>query len=202
MSGDEHVVPFDLDGVYGDGARGGKAGRLAGAQVEAGAVQPALDLAVLDLALGERDVRVRADVVDREHLALGADDRDRRAVELDPLRGVLVQLAQRRRRVGTSEGGHQTDASSSASIFAIRRSSRSGQADLLDQLAEEAADHQAAGLVVRDAAGHQVEQLLVVEPAGGRLAWPAPTISPVSISRFGTESARAPSVRTRLRFIS
>src|ERR1041384_2026973 len=55
--GDEHIVPFDLYGVYGDGARRGKAGRLAGAEVEAGAVQPALDGTVLDLALGEGDVR-------------------------------------------------------------------------------------------------------------------------------------------------
>src|ERR1044072_1791244 len=73
--GDEHVVPFDLYGVYGDGARRGKAGRLAGAQVEGGAVEPALDLAVLHLALGERDVRVRADVVDRGHLPPRLHDR-------------------------------------------------------------------------------------------------------------------------------
>src|SRR5690242_819283 len=64
--GDEHVVPNDLDGVNGDGPRGGQPGRLAGAQVEAGAVQPALDLTVLDFAFGQRDVGVRADVVDRE----------------------------------------------------------------------------------------------------------------------------------------
>src|SRR4051812_22069670 len=92
--GDEHIVPFDLYGVYGDRARRGETGRLAGAEVEGGAVQPALDLAVLHLALGEGDVRVRADVVDREHLALGVDDRDGRAVELHPLGGVLLQLAE------------------------------------------------------------------------------------------------------------
>src|SRR3954454_524923 len=71
--GDEHVVPNDLDGVYGHGPRGGRSGRLSGAQVERRAVQPALDLAVLDLALGERDVGVRAHVVHGEDLALGAD---------------------------------------------------------------------------------------------------------------------------------
>src|SRR3954467_6889625 len=107
--GDENVVPFDLYGVYGHGARRGEAGRLSGAQVERGAVQPALDLAVLHLALGERDVRVRADVVDREHLPLGLHDRDRRAVELHPLRGVVLQLAE----VTGAYEGHQTDASSS-----------------------------------------------------------------------------------------
>src|ERR671931_199294 len=72
--GDEHVVPFDLYGVYGDGARGREAGRLTGAQVEAGAVQPALDLAVLHLAFGQGHVRVRADVVDGEQLGLGRHD--------------------------------------------------------------------------------------------------------------------------------
>src|SRR3954452_22566749 len=92
--GDEHIVPFDLYGIYGDGTRRGQAGRFAGAEVEAGAVQPALDLTVLHLALGERDVRVGADVVDREHLSLGTDDGERRAVEFHPLRGVLLQLAQ------------------------------------------------------------------------------------------------------------
>ena len=39
--------------------------------------------------------------------------------------------------------------------------------DLLDQLAEEATNDEAAGLVFRDAAGLQVEQLLVVETSGG-----------------------------------
>src|SRR5690349_5653877 len=122
VEGDEHVVPFDLYGVYGDGARRGKAGRLAGAEVERGAVQPALDLAVLHLALGERDVRVRADVVDSEHLALGADDRDRRAVEFHPLGGVLLQLAEPTGAQVRRRGSHQTDASSSSSIFTRRRS--------------------------------------------------------------------------------
>ncbi len=42
-----------------------------------------------------------------------------------------------------------------------------GHRDLGDDLAEEAADHQPAGLFLRDAAGAQVEQLLVVETPGG-----------------------------------
>src|SRR3954452_20136888 len=63
-----HVDQDDvaLDGEREDGARPGRgqAGGLAGAQVEARAVQPALDRAVLDLALGQRDLGVRAGVVD------------------------------------------------------------------------------------------------------------------------------------------
>src|SRR5579859_924589 len=64
--GDEHIVPFDLYGVHGDGPGRGEARGLAGAQVEARAVEPALDHAVLHLALGQRHVGVRADVVDGE----------------------------------------------------------------------------------------------------------------------------------------
>src|SRR6478752_5420048 len=114
--GDEHIVPFDLYGVYGDGARRGKTGRLAGAEVERRSVQPALDRAVLHLALREGHVRVRADVVDREQLGLGLLD--------EPLLDVR-------------------------------------QTDLLDQLGEEAAHDETAGLLGRDTAGLEVEQLLV-----------------------------------------
>src|SRR5882757_9982537 len=102
VDGDEHVVPNDLDGVYGHGPGGGQSGRLSGAQVEGGAVQPALDRAVLHLSLGQRDVGVRADVVDREHLPLGADHRDRDAVELHPARGAVLKFAQ---RAGAGEAG-------------------------------------------------------------------------------------------------
>src|SRR4051795_1933569 len=44
---DEHVVAVDLDGVDRDRFGRRQPGRLAGAQVEARAVQPALDLAAL-----------------------------------------------------------------------------------------------------------------------------------------------------------
>src|SRR5215203_5459957 len=129
--GDEHIVPFDLYGVYGDGPGGGRPGGLSGTQVEAGAVQPALDLAVLHLALGERDVGVRADVVDGVHLPLRPHDGHRHAVELHPVGGVLFEVAQRHRvhvaDVRPSGSGHATDASSSASILAISRSSTSGR---------------------------------------------------------------------------
>jgi uncharacterized protein (DUF2252 family) len=74
-------------------------------------------------------------------------------------------------------------------------------ADAVDQLGEEAADDEPAGLVLGDAASHQVEQLLVVE-ASGRAGVARALDLPVSISRFGTESARVPSVRRRLRLSS
>ena len=73
--------------------------------------------------------------------------------------------------------------------------------DLGDDLVEEAQDDEATGLGLGDAAGPQVEELLVVEAAGG--AGVAGTLDVAfSISRFGTESALAPSVRTRLRLSS
>src|SRR5262245_15280876 len=81
---DQHVVAIDLDGVDGYGLGGRQAGRLPAAQVEARAVQPALDLAVLDVALGQRHLGVRAHVVDRVHLAaVAVHDRDRHALDLD-----------------------------------------------------------------------------------------------------------------------
>ena len=72
--------------------------------------------------------------------------------------------------------------------------------DLADDVGEEATDDEPLGLVLRDAPRLQVEQLEVVE-SSRRGGVAGPTISPVSISRLGTESARAPS-RMRLRFSS
>src|SRR3954451_888760 len=61
---DEHVVAVDLHGVDRDRLGRGKSGGLAGAEVEARTVQPALDLTALDVPLGQRDRGVRALVVD------------------------------------------------------------------------------------------------------------------------------------------
>ena len=73
---DVHVGAAYLDGEGGDGLGGREAGGLAGAQVEARAVQPALDGAALDLALAQRDGGVGADVLDREELVAVAGDGD------------------------------------------------------------------------------------------------------------------------------
>ena len=56
---------------------------------------------------------------------------------------------------------------SRASIAAPSRSRSSSTGILSQQLGEEAAHHELAGLGLGDAPGHQVEQLLVVEAAGG-----------------------------------
>src|SRR3954451_12127256 len=58
LEGDEHVVTVDLHGINRDGTGGRQAGRPPGGEVEARAVQPALDRALLDVSLGQRHVLV------------------------------------------------------------------------------------------------------------------------------------------------
>ena len=107
--------PSTRDAVDGDRAGGRGAGGLAGAQVEARAVQPALDRAAVDLALGQRDVGVRADVADRVQVAaVGvADDGDGHA--------------RRRRRASAPELGTSTSLQTSTALTASS-SSRSSPA--------------------------------------------------------------------------
>src|SRR3954453_5513858 len=96
---DVHVPSLHADRVDGDRLGGRQVGRLAGAQVEARPVQPALDgggaLELLDVALGERHLGVRAHVLDGVDLALEPDDGDVDVVELDAQRAGLGDLAQR-----------------------------------------------------------------------------------------------------------
>ena len=73
----------DLDGERRDRLGRGKPGRLAGAQVEAGAVQPALDLAVGDLALAQRHRGVRAEVLDGEELVTVTGDGHDEVADVD-----------------------------------------------------------------------------------------------------------------------
>src|SRR5262245_58359992 len=89
---DVDVVPVYLDWVGGDRLRGRRPGRLASAQVEARPVQPALDSVVVDLALRERDLFVRADVIQREQLTVGPHDRNGNARYLDADRALLGHL--------------------------------------------------------------------------------------------------------------
>src|SRR3954462_10639348 len=85
---DQHVIPLHADRVDGDRLGGRQVGGLAGAQVEARPVQPALDgrgaLELLDVPLGQRHLGVRALVLDGVDLALEADDGDVDVGELDP----------------------------------------------------------------------------------------------------------------------
>src|SRR6478752_4341200 len=69
-------VAVDLHGVDGDRLGRGEGQRLAGAQVELAAVEPAVDDAAVDVTLGEGDLGVRARVEEREVLVLAAHDRD------------------------------------------------------------------------------------------------------------------------------
>src|SRR5690606_12819169 len=74
---DEYLVAVHLHGVDGHGPDRGQLHGLAGTHVELRAVQPALDEGALDLAVGQRDLPVGADVADGVVGALGVPhDRD------------------------------------------------------------------------------------------------------------------------------
>src|SRR3954447_19825894 len=92
---DVHIGSAYLDREGRHGFGGGKAGRLAGAEVEPRAVEPALDRAALDLALAQRDRGVGADVFDREDLVAVASDRDLLVADLDGQRLGVAELVER-----------------------------------------------------------------------------------------------------------
>src|SRR3954451_1686279 len=74
---DEHALAVDGQGVDRHRPDGGQTGRLSGAQVEPGAVQPALDGAAVHLAVRQGHGAVGADVPDGVPVAvLVAHDRD------------------------------------------------------------------------------------------------------------------------------
>src|SRR6266498_1635613 len=91
--------------------------------------------------------------------------------------GLVARRARRRRRRRRSSRGRSARAWSPGARWArscqLRLHRRGdplvqpGCLDLADQLAEEAADDQPAGLVLRDPAGHQVEQVMILQPAAG-----------------------------------
>ena len=123
-----------LDGEGRDGLGGGQTGGLAGAQVEAGAVQPALDGAVvpdLHLALAQRDGGVAAEVLRPRRPRPVAGDRDVVAPE-----GHAERLVERHLVEGagslddhhapTSAKSFSTFLASSASTVVVSDSSISG----------------------------------------------------------------------------
>ena len=153
------------------GTMAGRAGRLARAEVEARAVQPALEGAAVELALGQRDVGVGAGVVDAVHVAVGGvHDGDPAPLDLGQGGAHGRQLVEpadpHEARCRSTWLAHAAPApASSRSMAAIRCSCTSGTPIRPTTLGEEPAHDEAAGLVLGDAARHQVEQLLVVEPA-------------------------------------
>src|SRR3954449_11477323 len=95
---DVHVLSLHADRVDGDRLGGRQVGGLTGAQVEARPVQPALDgrgaLELLDVALGERHLGVRAHVLEGVDPPLEADDGDVDVGQLDTQRAGVRDLAQ------------------------------------------------------------------------------------------------------------
>src|SRR3954469_16982557 len=91
---DQYVAPVDLHGVDGNRLGGRRTGGLAGPEVEARAVHPALDGAVVHVALGQCDSRVAALVLDREDLVVVLHDGHVESVDLDPQGGAVDELAE------------------------------------------------------------------------------------------------------------
>src|SRR5918993_1571254 len=124
--GDVDVVALDADGVDGDGDDGGRTGGVARTQVEAGPVEPALDGAAVELALGQRDVGVGARVVDAVHVTvLRADDGDPPAVDLgrgSAHRGKLVEAADPDEAPVRQLLAHRSPPDSSCSMDCMSRS--------------------------------------------------------------------------------
>src|SRR6516165_9587591 len=125
---DVDVAVLDLHRVDGHGLGGGGPGRAAGAQVETRPVQPAFHRVVVDLALGQRDLLVRAHVVEREHLAADAHHGDRHAVDLHPEGALVGHVGQRAGPDELCGLAHRLTlpAASSASMASVIRSRNSG----------------------------------------------------------------------------
>ena len=81
-------------GYTGTGSVAGKDSGLPVLQIELGAVQPALECAAVDLALGQRHLSVRTDVVNGEDLTLGQDDGDGDFVDHRPMRFAVLEVVE------------------------------------------------------------------------------------------------------------
>src|ERR1700737_3308112 len=120
IDGNEDGVALGLHCVDGYWSGSGQAQWLARREVEQRAVEPALDLAVLDLALGQRHVCVGAGVVDRVELAVGTGETDGNTVDLDPLGRALGEVVD----LADGDEGHSATPDSSPSIALVRRAIR------------------------------------------------------------------------------
>src|SRR5512138_2349051 len=94
------LAAVDADVVDGHRLRRREDQRLAGLERERAAVLPALQrqLVDVDLALGERDVLVRAGVADRVDVVVDADDGDAVAGDVEPAGLAGAELLQRAER--------------------------------------------------------------------------------------------------------
>src|SRR4051812_37318894 len=113
---DVDAVLAYLDGERRDRLGGREPRRLAAAQVEAGAVQPALDLALGDLALAQGDLGVGAEVLHGEEVVAVAGDRDVEVADGDGERLVGRHLLDR----ADSLEGHQA----SSPVVAVGKARR------------------------------------------------------------------------------
>src|SRR5690606_21977269 len=122
---DVDVAVADLDGIDGYRFGGWQVGGFSGLQVEARAVQPALQGAAVHLALREGDLLVRALVVDGVVAAvLAMHDREGRTVHLrrnHPTAGDVGGSTDSRER-GIETHAHAPASTSRASIAAPSRS--------------------------------------------------------------------------------
>src|SRR4051812_2895766 len=115
---DEHLTVFDPGSVHRHGSGGREDIGLAGLQRERAAVLPALDVARLhvDLALGQRDVLVGADVAD--HVDVVADAHDGESVVAD-LEALGLAVGERLER-GDGVGGQRRSSATRSSFSAMR----------------------------------------------------------------------------------
>src|SRR6266536_469188 len=169
-------------------------------------MQPAFDRVVVYLALGQRHLRMRADVEQGEDLIARAHDGRRGAVQLHAHDTFVWQVRHGTHPHECGKIRHdgdpgRADGSSSASTASVTRARRLATSILsINSPKKPLITSRLASLYGMPRAIRYKRCISSSLPLA--LARPAPITSPVRISRFGTESTRAPSVRTRLRLYS
>jgi hypothetical protein len=118
----------------------------------------ALDRAVLDEAALERLLGVRADVVDRVKGTAGVDEQDRRAIDLDQLRGAVLDLA----GCCDVDLGHLGQLSLDGGLELVPQLL---QPHVFEHFLQEAEHDQPLGLGLGNPTRLQVEEVLVIDPS-------------------------------------
>ena len=176
--------------------------RLAGQEVERAAVARALDLALVrpDLALRQRVVLVAALVVDGVELVADADERDAVAGDVEApglARRQLVGAAERHGLRHRRPAGPRSAASRRACTSRSSNGGDLGNRAPVDDGVEEAPHDETLGDLGRHATATRCSSAGPRRPGPTVEAWEHLT-SFSRMSRFGTESACAPSSSTRL----